>query len=339
MPIHNGRQAIRTFMMKIVLPVHLWIYVLGVCGSVSCAPGAAVPASGEKGFPDSPERSKPLVIWFHHVDRDSRKTLETALGSGLVTHVIFYTSNRWTGDVLQDPKRLADLTWAVGKLKEVGVKSILVRNLWPTRPIGNLDDRILFDPNYYIQEITKLKQEARSYRTDFVGLDIEAYGGERSPVGTYLRWISNYQAKDSEIQNLKQVMAKVIQSVGTVDFLYPGGSLRGRHFFNTLSELGRIRIAESTYYDNEAWKSVRYPYEIFGVYISTRKNNPAQPQNPYYRIQDVFEQSQRWSRTKGIFLYPKEDMAPAVAAALAAYSKTLPPARQTSGGNPSETLP
>lgn len=326
-------------MLKSVFSVYLWIYVLGICGSVSCVPAAVVPAPAEKRIPNPPERSTPLVIWFHQVNRDSRKTLETALSSGMITHVIFYTSNRWTGDVLQDPNRLADLTWAIGKLKEVGVKSILVRNLWPTRPIGNLDHRILFDPNYYIQEITKLKQESRLYQTDYVGLDIEAYGGARSPVGSYLRWVSDYRAKDSEIQNLKQVMAQVIQSAGTVDFLYPAGSMRGRHFFNTLSELGRIRIAESTYYDNEVWKSVRYPYEIFGVYISTRKNNPAQPDNPYYRVEDVFEQSARWSRTKGIFLYPKEDMAPAVAAALAAYSKTLPPAKKTGIENPSERIP
>lgn len=265
-----------------------------------------------------------MVLWFFHTDRDTQRSLQEALESHLISHVILYTSNRWTGVILEDPENRKKLSWAIQTCKEQGVKTIFVRNLWPTHSGPNLDSEIVFSQNYYIQEIKQLRLEGKQWGTDYVGLDLEAYGGKSSPVGNYLRWTSNYKPTTGQKERLGNVISDVIQKTGQVDFLYPAGSIRSYHFYNIIARLGNNRIAESSYYDNNDYREIRYPYEIFGVYVNVHSGNPQSPHKPYYTVDSVFEKSQRWSLKKGVFIYPREKKAAAVARELNRFSNNLP---------------
>ena len=69
---------------------------------------------------------------------------------------------------------------------------------------------------------------------------------------------------------------------------------------------------------------MKFPYEIFGVYLNTIRKNEKNLKKPFYLVPAVFEKSHRWSSKKGVFLYPREKKALAVAKALKAYSDSLP---------------
>jgi hypothetical protein len=274
--------------------------------------------------------ARPIMIWHCTLIRDSFESVRRALDSGIPSHLNIYVSNRWTGGVLDDPKMIEKMKQMIAEARRRGVRTILTRNLWPTYSVKGLDSEILFDAGYYIREIQVLRQERQLYGVDAIGLDIEAYGRDRSPVGRYLQWKHNYKPTQAEQARLQQVIQRVINSTGQVDFLYPAGSLRPYHFFNTIALLGEYRIAESSYYDNQVYMIIQYPYEVFGVYINIVKQEPnTSPARPYYLVPEVFEQADRWSKRKGVFLYPREDKALEVAQALYQYSQTLPVAPVT----------
>lgn len=303
--------------------------------AVSCAdPNSTDPNLAASAAAPASAPSRPLVIWNFHIDRDSRQSLQDALDSDLLSHVSIYISNRWTGVLLDKTENLRKLRWAIETCREHGVQSILVRNLWPTRPVGELDESILFDPNYYIGEIRRLREEQEKWQADCAGLDIESYGGERAPVGKYLQWGPNYKPSDQEQERMDRVVSAVIEAVGQVDFLYPAGSLRPYHFYNRIARLGRVRIAESTYYDNQDYAKVQYPYEVFGVYVDLRPENPRSPRKPFYTVGEVFGKAHRWSSRQGVFFYPREGRAEPVAEALKEYRLRLPRAEESEGGMP-----
>ena len=263
------------------------------------------------------KEEQPMIIWCYIGSRDSPKSLEYVLSSGMVTHVSFGVGNRTTSDTLNS----SDTCRAIEMAKKAGVKLILVRYLWPSKEGRYIQSSDLFNEKYYIEQIEMLRAEAKKIGADFVGLDIEPYG--RSSIKHFFE--SKYRLTDNELLELKRTVKRVIETCGKVNFLYPAGSVQRRHPYNILAELAENRISEHTYYNNEKnLRSINYPYEIFGAYVNTVRENTRYPHLPLYLVSEIFENSHRWSGKKGLFLYPKEDNAEAVAKALKSYSESLP---------------
>jgi len=263
------------------------------------------------------EQAKPIVIWFYTIHRDKPIALETALSSGLISHVMMKFTHRKD----RNWKKSENAHLALALIRKYKAKLIWARSVWPYYNIADSSSEDLFDPDYYFQEIQALRAEARGQKADFVALDTEPYG--YTPMKKYLRGYDKLTGRQRE--QLSRVIEQVTKAAGKVDFVLPAGSLASTHPYNILAGLGRYRIAENTYYNNEKnIKAIKYPYEIFGAYLNTVRENPDYPKSPFFTVRDVFEKSHLWSAKKGLFLYPKENKALEVARELAAYAKTLP---------------
>lgn len=262
---------------------------------------------------------KPIIIWYHNISRDTPAATEIALSSGLVSHVMIKSMHRKDYD--KEWRKMPKVVKAIEVVKRYKAKLIWNQSLWPLYGIEQSSKEDLFDPNYYIKEIQTFRSEGLTLGADFVAVDTEPYG--YSPIKKYLKGGGKLTREQTE--RLKNVIKQVVKTVGTVDFVLPAGSMNESHPYNILSELGRYGIAENTYFSNlKVIKKIKYPYEIFGAYINTVPDRPGHPYSPYFTIQEIFEKSHLWSDKKGLFLYPKEHHALAVAKELLAYSKSLP---------------
>lgn len=262
-------------------------------------------------------KEAPIIIWFHNGLTDTTEALSTALSSGLVNYVMIYCRHRVEVDWQEEPSVLE----AIEIVKKSPAKLIWSRALWPYWDQTDIRLEDFFDPNYYIREIQSVRSEAKQMGADFIALDVEAYAD--SIMKRYLRGRNRLTATQRD--ELRSMTEEVVQTVGQVEFLYPGEHIRAKQPWNILSRLGKNRIAESTYYSNEdRLKKVKSEYEIFGAYLNIVRTNKRRPHLYFYLVPEIFEKSHRWSDKKGLFLYPKEGSALIVAKELLAYSKTLP---------------
>jgi hypothetical protein len=295
----------------------LLICAAGLIISFSCKE-----TSGENSDEISSKQSeeKPIIIWYYHLQRDSLESLRLVLDSGLITHVdIGGKMHRKDSHYMR--KYTQKLSEAMRIIKNSGVKSIWSRCLWPMYVNDAVTPDVLFDPNYYIQEIKALREEAQKAGTDFVAFDTEPYA--YSPLKVYKKGERRLTA--TELARLEQIIDKVTDTVGKVDFIYPAGSFEKKMPYEILAKLGVTRISESTFYANyERIKRIDSPYEIFGAYLNIVSENKPLHKLPYFRVTEIFENSYLWSGKKGLFLYCKENNAEAVAHELANYAKTLP---------------
>jgi hypothetical protein len=267
----------------------------------------------------------PMIIWHYCAYRDSTESLRIALSSGLITHVsVGGTLHRKDRYYKKNPKILKaniKALEAVRIVKNSGAKLIWWRWLWPGYSIEQSSAEDLFDPDYYIQEIKILRAEGRALGADFVALDTEAYA--HTPVGKYLRHKHGLNTKQRE--QLKLTIDKAVSIVGKVDILRPGGSRYSLHPAQIIARLGRYRLSGITRLaDEKKRKPIKYPYEIFAAYLNTVKINQSDPRFCYFLVPEIFENSHLWSDKKGLFLYPKEGNALAIAKELVAYSRKLP---------------
>ncbi len=268
-------------------------------------------------------KDKPIIIWFHNGVTDPIEALNTALSSGMITHVMIKYMHRADADW----KKKESVVQAIEIVKKSPAKLIWSRNLWPYRNQKDIQLKDFFDPNYYIREIQSVRSEAKQMGADFIALDLEAYAD--SIMKHYL--IGRNRLSSKQRDELRIVVEKVVQTVGQVDFVYPGGFVRSKHPWNILGRLGENRIAESTYYsDEERLKNVKFEYEIFGAYLNIVHENKKHPNLPFHLVPEIFEKSYRWSDKKGLFLYPKEGSALIVAKELLAYAKSLPNVKSVS---------
>lgn len=273
------------------------------------------PDNGKKG----PPVTKPTIIWFHSGAGYSLESLKTAISSGLITHVMLTYMHRADADW----KTNADVRKAIEMVKKSDVKLIWGRNLWPYYANKNIKLTDIFDPNYYAREIYHLRAEGKEMGADFVAFDTEPYAD--SPMKLYLKGEKRIRLTAMELQRLELVIKEVARTTGKVDFVFPAGSLDWQHPYNILAGLGQSRIAENTYYANEKTiKAIKYPYEIFGAYVNTIRKRPENPDSPYFLVSDILDNSQLWSKRKGLFLYTDKEKVRAVAKELVAYANSLP---------------
>ena len=269
-------------------------------------------------FCASEERVQPIIIWFHNGVTDSPKALKLAVSSGLVSHVMIKYMHRAD----RDWHRNKAVVEAIRIVKQSEAKLIWCRNTWPYYKVQDVRLEDFFDPNYYIKEIKSLRKEADEMGADSCALDLEVYA--YAPMKYYLKGRDRKRLTRDQWKELKDTIAKTIKTVGKVDFILGAGSIDKTRPINILSGLGEMRITEWTYWSNEErlhW--INYPYEIFGAYINTVREDKNHPKLWHYLVPEIFEKSERWSDKKGLFLYPKEKNALAVAKDLVDYAKGL----------------
>jgi hypothetical protein len=200
------------------------------------------------------------------------------------------------------------------------VKVIWSRSIWPNHIIDDVRLSDYFDPDYYINEIKILRKETEKLGADYTSLDMEPYA--YCPMQKL--WRNRFSLSPQQERLLTDAMDKVFAAVGQVDFIYPGGYVRSKHPANVFARLGKIRISTDTYYDNpDRLKLIKYPYDIFGLDVDTQRYNKHMPQLPFYLVSDIFERSELWSHKKGVFIYPNEHRALAVARALVEYRSEI----------------
>jgi len=265
---------------------------------------------------------KPIIIWYHSGEQADTMSLKTAFSSGLITHAIVKYRNPADGPWHAERK----VREAIEVVKKSDAKLIWGRELWARWVVKDAKFADLFDPEYYIKQIQSLRAEAKEMGADLVFLDTEPYGN--SPMKPYMLGENRIKLSDQQHEQLRAVIKQVVQTTGKIDFIAPAGwwgHPGHNHPWDILAELGKLRIAENTYYDNERTiNALKYPYEIFGAYLNTTKKNEKYPHNPFFLASDIFEKSRLWSNRKGLYLYTTIKSSLAVAADLLAYSKTLP---------------
>lgn len=241
-----------------------------------------------------------IVVWIFNPVKDSNDSLNTALSSKLINHVIIHLGGRVTENFESGQYR-KKIQVAIELAKKHNCKTIFFRYFWPTYNKPSFSSELLFDSHYYVYEINSLKEKAKEYKVDYIGFDLEAY--KKSPVGKYLRWENNYVLNKTERERLSGVVDQAIKVSGKVDFVYPAGSVRKYHAYNILSKLANFKIAERTYYDNEIYLNFEYKYDIFGIYLNTDSHNQRNLRKKYYTVDSLLNHMDRWKDKKGIFLF------------------------------------
>jgi len=262
---------------------------------------------------------KPMIIWFHNGGFSSISSLKTAISSGLISHVLILYKHRNDGDWQSN----SDVLHAIKIVKESDTKLIWCRDLWPWYKLGTTGPKDLFDSLYYIREIKYLRDEGTEMGADLLAFDIEPYAN--SPMKLYLKSKNRVRLSKEKLSQLRLMIKKVILTSGKVDLVLPAASISLDHPYNILSELGKLRVSEHTYYDNEKTiRNLKYPYEIFGAYLSPHKRNEKSPLSPYFLANEIFDKSYLWSERKGVFIYTSPKNSLAVAKAMTLYARTLP---------------
>ncbi len=273
----------------------IWYRVLFTFGGVDYGSQSAYvnPPAGTS--PPEP----PAVIWFHSRLLDPGILWEVAR-SGVVTHVMIDGGDRVV-QAFDDPIVLE----AIEICRSADLKVIWSRFLWNNfEQFQTMEDT--WDPEFYASAIAQIQEEAALLGADFSAIDCEAYGN--SPLDDYL-------ADDLPPDNFELMGAAIVEAAeqGQVDFVYPTGS-HGRpwHANNLYPPLGRVRIAESTFWDLP-YKNCRitYSFDVFGAYVQPSTIRAAVGLAPYFLPYDILQRRFHWSAAdgapgtvNGLLLYP-----------------------------------
>jgi hypothetical protein len=280
-------------------------------GGESVSPGV----EEREHFKTPPAGAAP-AIWSFSGWRDEAESVETALASGLITHVAVLVGSRETSDTLRKPQTQA----AIAVAKAAGVKLILVRFLWRTQPKDGFGVQTLTDPAHYVREINLLRDEAAEIGASLVGFDTEAYGP--TAITEHMR---KRTFTKEHYDGIAATIAAVVEQVGQVDFILPAGSSKANHPYMAIARFGKQRISEGTYYDRTDypdWSWIKYPYEIPGLYVNVEKENATNPHLRYYLPSEVFgSKAHIWQSKQGLFIWPREGRASEVAGLLLDFSK------------------
>ena len=207
---------------------------------------------------------------------------------------------------------------AIAIAQQEGLELILIRYLWPTQPGPAAELTTLLNAAHYVREIELLRREANRIGAASVGFDTETYGP--TPLSDHFRAEDGFLLEDYNA--LVATIAEVVGQSGQVDFVLPAGSVRENHPYGALAALGRKRISESTYYDNEQdidW--IPYSYDLAGMYVNVTKDHPERPLKPYFLPHEVFgDKAHVWRRTEGLMIWPREQLAGEVADLLAVFA-------------------
>jgi hypothetical protein len=262
-----------------------------------------------------PVMAPPEILWFHSVSSNSLESLDVALASGLVSHVMVLYMHRNDANIMDDKVQKA-----VQLIKARGAKLIWCRDLWPYYKNQSCDPLQIYEANYYVHEVFHLRKEGALLKADAIALDCEPYGESVfKPVFKDPKTRSRV-----DLGRVETAVMAAVDQVGKVDYILPAGSTDTRHPLNWVSRLGKNRISESTYYNLESrLRKVKYPYEIFGAYVRPTHVNPEHRLLPFFTADALFTHSEVWSRKKGVFLYTDGPHSLETAKSLYAYAQKI----------------
>jgi len=262
-----------------------------------------------------PKMQAPQIIWFHSVSSSSPESLDVALASGLVSHVMVLYMHRHDADVMDDKVQSV-----VQCIRAHGAKLIWCRDLWPYYKNESCDATQIYEANYYVHEVFHLRKEGALLKADAIALDCEPYGESVfKPV-----FKDPIVRSRVDLDRLEAAVTTAVDQAGQVDYILPAGSTDVRHPLNRISQLGKNRISESTYYNLESrLRRVTYPYEIFGAYVRATHVHPEHPLLPFFTPDALFTHSEVWSDKKGVFLYTDGPHSLETAKSLYQYTETI----------------
>lgn len=262
--------------------------------SESAAQDVNVPAEPNAAH-TQPVMEPPEIIWFHSVSSNSPESLDMALSSGLVSHVMVLFMHRNDADMMDERVQTA-----IELIRARGAKFIWCRDLWPYYKNKSCEVDQIYDVNYYVHEVFHLRKEGAQLKADAIALDCEPYGE------SVFKPVFKDPATRSRVDlaRLEEAVVAAVDQIGQVDYVLPAGSTDPSHPLNRVSQLGKNRISESTYYNLESrLRRVKYPYEIFGAYVRRSHVHPEHPLLPFFTPDALFTHSEVWSDKKGVFLY------------------------------------
>ena len=304
--------------MKSAIPVLVLLSLVMVnqTHQVSESGAQDVTVSGEPNAVDvQPLMQPPEIIWFHSVSSNSLESLDRALASGLVSHVMVLYMHRHDADVMDDK-----VQQVLKLVRARGAKFIWCRDLWPYYKNESCEATQIYDASYYVNEVFHLRKEGVLLKADAIALDCEPYGE------SVFRNVFKDPAIRSRVDltRLEEAVIEAVDQSGQVDYIFPAGSTEARHPFNRVSRLGKNRISESTYYNLESrLRRVKYPYEIFGAYVRDTHVHPEHPLLPFFTAHALFTHSEVWSDKKGVFLYTDGPHSLEAAQSLYEYAQTI----------------
>lgn len=248
------------------------------------------------------------IMWAFTGSRDTGASVAAVLNSGRVNLLAIFAGNRTTSDTLDD----AVTVGAIKMARKANVPIILFRYLWETQASAQATMAAARTAATYVDEIRLTRQEAASRSIGYTGLVTEPYG--ETELNTVFD--SATFPKD-HADRIADAVAEAVKRGAVVDCVFPAGSARANHPYLSLSALGRLRIADGTYYNRPAnIAAIAYPYEIAGMYVTA---NPATAAaNDLYLPSEVFySRRDVWLERGGLFIWPEENEALAVAQAIA----------------------
>jgi hypothetical protein len=208
---------------------------------------------------------------------------------------------------------------AISVCKSHKIKIIWSRTLWPTYEVKGFKESQMTDPNYYKVFISKVRTEAQSLGAEYTAVDTEPYG-----YFPFQKMFGNVLGKE-RFEAMQKAVDNATQKEGKFDFVLPVGGALKNLMYDAVIGLGKIKIAEHTYFDIPAKiHDNRRPYDVLGAYISIRKTNKAVPEAPYFTVQEILERQDLWRDRTGLMLYPKEDEIEAIADQLSQIKTIVP---------------
>jgi len=249
--------------------------------------------------------AQPIIIWFHTVNKDPN-ILRIALSGGVFTHVMLLGLHY---DDIPDYFSRSDCYFQelLNTCRQANVKIIWCRSAWPSYNFKNftLDD--IFNPAYYIEQIARIREEVQQIGAHFTCLDFEPYGK------SLVRPLRIGNMPEKEYSQLAQAVEAAVEQAGQVDYIMPAPypyltyTRFERDMYNQLQKLGKLSIAEHTYYNNPAYyHCANNIFDVFGAYCRKEPNNPRVPSCPYFTPREILERQDLWAHKKGLFIYPGE---------------------------------
>ncbi|MHC4122471.1 MAG: hypothetical protein ACYSSI_02770, partial [Planctomycetota bacterium] len=244
--------------------------------------------------------SRPVVIWFHNVPTFSLASLDTATKSGVVDYVLLLHLHPLDAPL---PDEKADR--AIEICRKNNVPFIWCRTLWPTYKNADLlQEKDLYQPENYINILNRIKFEASVLGTAYSAVDTEVYGN--NPLRRYYK-----QKLPGELyEKISAAIQKTMEQTAPVDYVLPSMGYYEMHIYDILANLGRLKIAEHTYYDIPSkLADNRLPHDVFGAFLSITKKNKKHPKAQFFTVEEVFERSSLWKDKHGIMLFTSPKLA------------------------------
>lgn len=271
-----------TFLLMVVLP--------------SCTNGSQNDANEVGGKDTSVETAdKPVIIWYQTVGRDPN-ILHLVLKNGIFSHVMLRGISEFDS---KDFYNRPNVKKVIEICHQKGVKVIWTRSLYPQLNFDKWKNEYIFDTSYYTRRIQQVRKEGR-----LIGADFVAFDAEPPRQGPMLSLKKHKIAKD-KFELMKNAVKTATEIEGQVDFVLPAGKDYRNHIYNATRQLGKYVVAEYTYYDrllSTGYKNI--PYDIFGAFVSMRKENKDHPHLLFFTPREILERQDLWAHKKGLFVYP-----------------------------------